>query len=147
MSDADVPPEPVDEPVGGVSADELVEQPAAERPAQGSTLEKPAARRPRGARHTRISGAWTAVIVAIILGIALIDFIVQNTRSVRVEFFSVSGTIPVAVALLVAAVAGAFVVLAIGVARITQLRLAARRDRSAAAAASDAPLAAPRAES
>jgi uncharacterized integral membrane protein len=67
--------------------------------------------------------------VAVVLGAALVDFIVQNTRSVRIEFFAVSGHIPVAVALLVAALAGAFFVLAVGIARTTQLRLANRRGR------------------
>jgi uncharacterized integral membrane protein len=82
-----------------------------------------------GARHTRISGAWVAVAVAVVLGAALVDFIVQNTRSVRIEFFAASGHIPVAVALLVAALAGAFLVLAVGIARTTQLRLANRRGK------------------
>jgi uncharacterized integral membrane protein len=80
-----------------------------------------------GIHHTRIGGAWVAVAVAVVLGIALIDFIVQNTRSVRIEFFGASGQMPVAVALLGAALAGAFLVLAVGIARTTQLRLAARR--------------------
>ena len=82
-----------------------------------------------GARHTRISGAWVSVGVAVVLGAALIDFIVQNTRSVRIEFFAASGHMPVAVALLVAALAGAFLVLAVGIARTTQLRLANRRGK------------------
>jgi uncharacterized integral membrane protein len=82
-----------------------------------------------GARHTRISGAWVTVAVAVVLGAALIDFIVQNTRSVRVEFFAASGHIPVAVALLAAALAGAFLVLAVGIARTTQLRMANRRGK------------------
>ena len=47
----------------------------------------------------------------------------------RVEFFAANGKIPVAVALLVAALAGAFLVLAVGVARTTQLRLANRRGK------------------
>jgi uncharacterized integral membrane protein len=68
-----------------------------------------------------------AVIVATVLGIALIDFIVQNTRSVRIEFFGANGQMPVAVALLGAALAGALLVLAFGIARTTQLRLAVRR--------------------
>jgi uncharacterized integral membrane protein len=81
------------------------------------------------ARHTRISGAWVAVAVAVVLGAALVDFIVQNTRSVRIEFFAASGRMPVAVALLGAALAGAFLVLAVGIARTTQLRLANRRGK------------------
>ena len=82
-----------------------------------------------GARHTRISGAWVAVAIAVVLGAALVDFIVQNTRSVRIEFFAASGQMPVAVALLGAALAGAFLVLAVGIARTTQLRLANRRGK------------------
>lgn len=82
-----------------------------------------------GARHTRISAAWVSVAVAVVLGAALVDFIVQNTRSVRIEFFAANGQIPVAVALLGAALAGAFLVLAVGVARTTQLRLANRRGK------------------
>jgi uncharacterized integral membrane protein len=82
-----------------------------------------------GVHHTRIGRAWVAVIVAAILGVALVDFIVQNTRSVRIEFFSASGQIPVAVALLGAALVGAFIVLAVGIARTTQLRIATRRGK------------------
>jgi uncharacterized integral membrane protein len=80
-----------------------------------------------GVHHTRIGRAWVAVIVAAILGVALVDFIVQNTRSVRIEFFSASGQIPVAVALLGATLVGAFIVLAVGIARTTQLRIATHR--------------------
>jgi len=82
-----------------------------------------------GIHHTRIGRAWVAVIVAAILGVALVDFIVQNTRSVRIEFFGASGHIPVAVALLGAALVGAFIVLAVGIARTTQLRIATRRGK------------------
>ena len=82
-----------------------------------------------GVRHTRTSATWVATAVVVVLLVALIDFIAQNTRHVRVEFFGLHGTIPVAVALLVAAVAGAIVVLAIGVARVAQLRLSMRRTR------------------
>ena len=80
-----------------------------------------------GVRHTRISGAWTAVVVAVLLGVALIVFIVQNTESVRIKFFGASGHVPIAVALLAAALIGGIVVLVVGVSRITQLRIAARR--------------------
>ena len=80
-------------------------------------------------RHTRTSAAWVAVTVVVVFGVALIDFIAQNTRDVRIEFFGANGHIPIAVALLVAAVAGAIVVLAIGVGRVAQLRLTMRRER------------------
>jgi uncharacterized integral membrane protein len=93
-----------------------------------------------GVRHTRISGAWAAVAVTTVLGVALVDFIVENTRSVEIHFFSVAGRISVAAALLAAALAGAAVVLAIGVARTAQLRLSIRHRRQAHEAASAAAL-------
>lgn len=80
-------------------------------------------------RHTRTSAAWVGVVVAIIFGVALIDFIAQNTRDVRIDFFAASARMPVAVALLIAALAGAIVVVAVGVARVAQLRLTMRRQR------------------
>jgi uncharacterized integral membrane protein len=80
-------------------------------------------------RHTRMSAAWVSVVVAIIFGVALIDFIAQNTRDVRIDFFSVSGRMPIAVALLVAALSGAIVVVAVGIGRVAQLRLTMRRQR------------------
>lgn len=61
-----------------------------------------------------------------VLGIALVDFLAQNTRSVRIEFFSASGHVPTVVALLVAALAGAALVLIVGLARIGQLRRSLR---------------------
>jgi uncharacterized integral membrane protein len=89
-----------------------------------------------GAGHTRISGAWAAVAVTTVLGVALVDFIVENTRSVEIHFFSVAGRLSVAAALLAAALAGAAVVLAIGVARTAQLRLSIRHRRRTHEAAS-----------
>ncbi|MGC2167998.1 MAG: lipopolysaccharide assembly protein LapA domain-containing protein [Acidimicrobiales bacterium] len=83
----------------------------------------------QGVRHTRTSATWVATAIVVLFLVALIDFIAQNTRHVRVEFFGLHGTIPVAVSLLAAAVAGAIVVLAIGVARVAQLRLSMRRTR------------------
>ncbi len=97
----------------------------------------PAKRHEEGFRHTRTSAAWVAITVAVLFGVALIDFIAQNTRDVRIEFFSTSGHIPIAVALLAAALAGAVVVLAIGIGRVAQLRLTMRRQRRRGPAKSD----------
>jgi uncharacterized integral membrane protein len=74
--------------------------------------------------------------VTTVLGVALVDFIVENTHSVEIHFFSVAGRLSVAAALLAAALAGAAVVLAIGVARTAQLRLSIRHRRRAHEAAS-----------
>jgi uncharacterized integral membrane protein len=91
-------------------------------------------------RHTRTSAVWAAVFVAVLFGVALVDFIAQNTHDVRVNFFTVSGRMPGAVALLAAALAGAVVVLAVGVGRVAQLRLNIRRQRRHAAPANGAPV-------
>ena len=64
--------------------------------------------------------AWGTLVVGLILGIALVDFLAQNTHSVRIEFFWTSGQVPIVVALLVAALAGAAIVLIVGGARIGQ---------------------------
>jgi uncharacterized integral membrane protein len=71
---------------------------------------------------TRASWAWLTVIIGLVLGIALVDFLVQNTQSARIEFFSATGRVPVSVALLAAALAGAAVVVVVGIARMVQLR-------------------------
>ena len=85
--------------------------------------------RRKSARHTRFSAAWAAVSIAVIFGMALIVFIAQNTGRVHIAFFAVSAHVPVSVALLAASLAGAIVVLAIGVGRVTQLRWNLHRER------------------
>lgn len=77
--------------------------------------------------RTRASSVWVAVGVGVVFLILLIVFIAQNNRQVPVHFFTISGRVSEAVALLVAAVLGAVVVLMAGAARIIQLRLTARR--------------------
>lgn len=82
---------------------------------------------------TRLSGAWTAAIVAVVLVVAMLIFILQNEREVPISFVSLHGHLPLGVALLFSAVIGAVIVLVCGTARILQLRrIAKRRTRSAA---------------
>lgn len=76
---------------------------------------------------SRIGLVWVTLVVALIFLILLIDFIAQNNRSVPIHFFTASGHASLAVALLVAAVAGAVVAVLVGTARIVQLRLLAHR--------------------
>jgi len=82
-----------------------------------------------GERQTRLSGAWTALVVGIIALVVILIFILQNLQSVDVHFAVFHGHLPLAVALLFAMVLGAVVVLAFGGGRILQLRLVARRAR------------------
>jgi len=87
----------------------------------------------RGApRFTRASAAWVAVGAALLLLILLIVFMLQNSTRVEVHFLGADGTIPLGLALLIAAVAGGVVVAIAGIVRITQLRINVRRNRQSA---------------
>jgi uncharacterized integral membrane protein len=57
----------------------------------------------------------------------LIVFMLQNTREVEVTFLGMQGRLPLALALLIASVGTAILITLVGTARITQLRLLARR--------------------
>jgi len=93
-----------------------------------------------GERQTRLSGAWTALVIGIVILVVILVFILQNLQNVEVHFLMFQGQLPLAVALLFAMILGAVVVLAFGAGRILQLRLVARRARhKGAPAAAPAP--------
>ena len=104
--------------------------------ANGSSLPPaPQAPPPRSRRlHTRISGMRTGLIAGFAALIVVMIFIIQNPHAVNISFLGVHLVLPLAVALLLAAVAGALVMVAAGTARITQLRRIMRRDRRKAPA-------------
>jgi lipopolysaccharide assembly protein A len=82
-----------------------------------------------GERKTRLSGAWTALIVGIAALLIILVFILQNLQGVRVYFLTFNGELPLAIALLFAMILGDVIVLAFGGGRILQLRMVARRAR------------------
>lgn len=84
---------------------------------------------PDAPRLTRASALWVATGTALLLLILLIVFVLQNSTKVEVHFLGLSGTIPLGMALLIAAVGGGVVVAIAGMARVTQLRTNARRTR------------------
>jgi uncharacterized integral membrane protein len=81
----------------------------------------------RVVERTRASALWTAVAVGTISLVLILIFVVQNSGSVRIHFLMMDGSMPLGVALLVAALLGALLMLAIGTIRILQLRRLARR--------------------
>jgi putative membrane protein len=90
----------------------------------------PAPQAPRRRRmHTRISGMRTGLIAGFAVLIVVMIFIIQNTHAVNISFLGAHLHLSLAVALLLAAIAGALVMAAAGTARITQLRRIMRRDR------------------
>lgn len=82
-----------------------------------------------GEQNTRLSGAWTAVVIGLLALVLILVFILQNLQSVEISFLVFHGHLPLAVALLFAVILGATIVLAFGGARIMQLRMVARASR------------------
>jgi uncharacterized integral membrane protein len=78
-------------------------------------------------RGSRTSGFWAGVIALGVVLILLIIFIAQNTRQTTVSFLAWDDEVPVAVAILIAAVAGLFLAGLAGSLRILQLRRRVRR--------------------
>lgn len=77
--------------------------------------------------HTRTSAAWLGIWAGAAALILLIIFVAQNTAGVQVNFLWMTGHFSLAVALLVAGVAGAVIAMAVSAARILQLRRLVRR--------------------
>jgi uncharacterized integral membrane protein len=80
-------------------------------------------------RASRTSGLWIATVGLALVLVLLIIFIAQNTRTATVSFLAWDGQVSVAVALLVAAVAGLFLAGLAGMLRILQLRRRVRHGR------------------
>jgi len=77
--------------------------------------------------RTRAGATWVIACVAVLVLIALIIFVAQNSGSVEVSFLSLHGRFSLAVALLAAVAAGSALTLALGTTRILQLRHFVRR--------------------
>lgn len=77
--------------------------------------------------RTRAGALWTAVAVGVVALVGILIFVAQNSGEVRIHFLMMDGEMPLGVALLVAALLGALLMLAIGTVRILQLRRLARR--------------------
>ncbi|BCW71714.1 lipopolysaccharide assembly protein LapA domain-containing protein [Arthrobacter sp. NicSoilB8] len=112
--------------------------PVAGTPAAGTTppqVETARAETPKPApapetrQVTRAGMVWAAVACALVVLILLIAFILQNQEYVLVKFFGLQGSVPLGIALFIAAVGGGVLVAIAGAARIIQLRLAAHRQR------------------
>jgi lipopolysaccharide assembly protein A len=124
----------------------MTQQPQAQAQAAATTLPRqsgngtspqpPAAPAPArtGRTHTRISGMRTGLIAGVLGLIVVMIFIIQNAHAVNISFLGAHLRLSLAVALFLAAIAGALLMAAAGTARITQLRRIMRRDRRKAQA-------------
>jgi uncharacterized integral membrane protein len=67
--------------------------------------------------------------VSAVILLLLLIFILENLRKTGISFFGAHASVPIGVGLLLAAVAGALIVVIPGTGRIIQLRITARRHR------------------
>ena len=79
--------------------------------------------------RTRTGVIWVTVCVGALLAVALIAFMLQNTHTVEINFFGMTGSTSLSLMLLIAAVGGILLTLMLGSARIVQLRHQARKRR------------------
>ena len=81
---------------------------------------------PRGRRPTRISSLHVGLIAGSVILVLLTVFLIQNAHTVQVSFLGLHLRVSLAVAMLIAALAGALITGVVGAARIAQLRRSMR---------------------
>ncbi|GAB0102756.1 hypothetical protein JMUB6875_17260 [Nocardia sp. JMUB6875] len=111
---------------GRVPAEPTPEPPPVEPPpvARPPVPVAPTAPTPPDTRvsRTRAGSVWVGLSAGAVFLVVLLIFVVQNTASVRLGFLGWHFTLPIGVAILVAAVLGALVMAVAGGVRIIQLR-------------------------
>ena len=80
-------------------------------------------------RRTRVGGVWVMLTISAVVLILLLVFILENLKRADVSFFGAHADLPLGVAMLLSAAAGALIVIIPGTGRIVQLRRTARRHR------------------
>lgn len=91
-----------------------------------------AARPESAVKFTRTAGLWSFLAMGFVILIVLLIFITQNTASASFAFLGWHWTLPLGVAILLAAVGGGLITFLAGTARIYQLRRAAKKNLLAA---------------
>ena len=81
----------------------------------------------RGQVRTRTRAMRTGLIAGFAALVVAVIFIIQNAHAANISFLGVHLVLPLAAALLLAAITGALAMAAAGPARITQLRQTIRR--------------------
>lgn len=81
---------------------------------------------------TRAGALWSSLIAGFLILILLLIFIAQNTASTPFTFLGWHWSLPLGVAILLAAVGGGLLTVAVGTARIIQLRRVAKKSHTQA---------------
>ena len=82
-------------------------------------------------KFTRTAGLWSFLAAGFLILIVLLIFITQNTASGDFAFLGWRWSLPLGVAILLAAVSGGLITFLAGTARIYQLRRAAKKNLAA----------------
>jgi uncharacterized integral membrane protein len=98
---------------------------ATRAPKAGATQKEPAV------GFTRAGALWSSLIAGFLILILLLIFITQNTATTAFTFLGWHWTLPLGVAILLAAVVGGLITVAVGTGRILQLRRAAKKHHAA----------------
>src|ERR1700709_898128 len=104
--------------------------PLAELP-EVPTHTPPAPRPASAVKFTPTTALWSSLIFGFLILIVLLVFIMQNTDPTTVSFFAWQASLPVGVAVLLSAVGGGLLTVAVGTARMIQLRRAAKKNLKA----------------
>lgn len=79
-------------------------------------------------KFTRAAALWTSLIAGFLVLIVLLIFIAQNTATTDFTFLTWHWSLPLGVAILLAAVAGGLITGLVSAARMFQLRRAAKKN-------------------
>jgi uncharacterized integral membrane protein len=79
-------------------------------------------------KFTRTASVWTSLTAGFLILIVLLIFITQNTESGQFAFLGWQWSLPLGVAMLLAAVCGGLITILAGTARMYQLRRAAKKN-------------------
>lgn len=82
-------------------------------------------------KHTRAASLWSSLTAGFLILIVLLIFITQNTTTAQFAFLHWHWSLPLGVAILLAAVGGGLLTVLVGTARIFQLRRAAKKNLAA----------------
>jgi uncharacterized integral membrane protein len=119
--------DPAERPSSALPSDSAMGAPPDPTATPGEYLVKPQS----AVKFTRAAALWAALITGFVVLIILLVFIMQNTDSTTIHFFGWDWNLPVGVAILLAAVCGGLLTVAVGTARIVQLRRAAKKNLKA----------------
>lgn len=155
MTSSDDPTRPVrrddSAPLDPTTSDRpAVDRPAADRPADDHRTDAPtgrrAAERPAGERPAedrrpvedetaptagggKTAGMWIGLILGAIILVLLLIFVIQNNVTAGFQYFGAQFDLPLGVAMLLAAIAGALVMALVGSVRMIQMSMTIRRMR------------------